>query len=148
MTISLFLAYFAGHFCYHSNGKSKIDARILPLDHSSDKPIGWNWWKATFSFWPQRGPNLPLNARTPLSVTEFSGYKLLTCCHILDHWWIGPDFIFTNTFKPANPFFHHDETTYIICSIRGENLLYLRVGHWCGVCLIYFLPAVLVNGAV
>ena len=31
--------------------KSKINARILHFGYSSNKPIGWNSWKATFSFW-------------------------------------------------------------------------------------------------
>ena len=34
-----------------ATGKSKINARILHLGYSSTKPIRWNWWKATFSFW-------------------------------------------------------------------------------------------------
>ena len=33
-----------------ATGKSKINARILHLGYSSNKPIRWNWWKATFSF--------------------------------------------------------------------------------------------------
>ena len=31
--------------------KSKTNARILHLGYSSNKPIRWNWWKATFRFW-------------------------------------------------------------------------------------------------
>ena len=34
-----------------ATGKSKINARILHLGYSSNKPIRWNWWKAIFSFW-------------------------------------------------------------------------------------------------
>ena len=33
-----------------ATGKSKINARILRLGYSSNKPTRWNWWKATFSF--------------------------------------------------------------------------------------------------
>ena len=33
----LFSAYFDGHFCYHSNGKSQINARLLHFGYCSNK---------------------------------------------------------------------------------------------------------------
>ena len=45
---------FCWPFCYHSNGKNKINARILHLGYYQK-----NWLKATFSFWLQRGKISP-----------------------------------------------------------------------------------------
>ena len=66
MAISILYAYFLGYFCYHSNGKIQINAEILHFSHSSNKPFKRNLLKAIFSFWLQRGPFQPLNARTLL----------------------------------------------------------------------------------
>ena len=51
MAIYLFYAYFVGHFCFPSNGKSKINANIVHLGYQMDT-IGEKQL--------QRGPNLPL----------------------------------------------------------------------------------------
>ena len=55
MAIFLFLAYFGGHFCYHSNHKSRINARLLHFGYCSNKLIQRNLRRATFIFWPHRG---------------------------------------------------------------------------------------------
>ena len=56
-----------------------MNARILHLGYSSNKPIGGNWEKATFSFGLQRGPNLLLNAPSYLGLERvfdsILGYK-------------------------------------------------------------------------
>ena len=49
------LSLFGGHFCYDSNGKSEINARLLHFGYSSYKPIRRNCREATFRFWLQRG---------------------------------------------------------------------------------------------
>ena len=82
------LSLFYRPFCYHSNGKSKINARILHLDHSSIKPIRWNWWKVTFSFLLQRGPILPLNARPPFVISHLLP-QFVVCFNALSKWLIN-----------------------------------------------------------
>ena len=37
MVIFLFSAYFGGHFCYHSNRKSRINTRPLHFGYCSNK---------------------------------------------------------------------------------------------------------------
>ena len=59
MAVSLFYAYFVGHFCYHSNGKIQINAEILHFSYSSNKQIKRHWLKAIFSFF-RGGQNSPL----------------------------------------------------------------------------------------
>ena len=39
----LFSAYFGGHFCYHSNGKSQSNWRLLHIGYCSNKLIKTNW---------------------------------------------------------------------------------------------------------
>ena len=41
-------SYFGGHFCYHSNGKCRINTRVLHFGYCSNKLIKRNYWKATF----------------------------------------------------------------------------------------------------
>ena len=36
MVTFLFLAYYSGHFCYHSNGKSQINTRLLHLGYCEE----------------------------------------------------------------------------------------------------------------
>ena len=55
MATFLFSAFFGSHICYHSNGKSQINTRLLHLGYWSNKLIGRNWWKTIFIFWPHRG---------------------------------------------------------------------------------------------
>ena len=45
----LFSAYFGGHFCYHSNGKSQINTRVLHFGYCSNK-LSKNYLKAIFVF--------------------------------------------------------------------------------------------------
>ena len=56
-----------------------MNARILHLCYSSNKPIGGIWEKATLSFGLQRGPNLPLNTHRSLGLERvfdsILGYK-------------------------------------------------------------------------
>ena len=60
MAISLFLAFFFGHFCNHSNGKSYINARLLHLGYSSNKTFRRNWWKQLSAFGSRGGQISPL----------------------------------------------------------------------------------------
>ena len=46
-----------------------INAWLLHLSYSSKQPIRRNWWKASFSFWLQRGPNQYLNAHNSLTLS-------------------------------------------------------------------------------
>ena len=39
MVSFLFSAYFGGHFCYHSNDKSKSNLRLLHFGYCSNKPL-------------------------------------------------------------------------------------------------------------
>ena len=50
----LFSAYFGGHFCYHSNGKSQINTRYLHFGYCSNKLIRRKCWKTFFIFLPLR----------------------------------------------------------------------------------------------
>ena len=61
MATFLFSAYFGGHFCYHSNGKSKINTRLLHLAYCSNKLIYEEIGEPNFYFVVlQRGQNSPL----------------------------------------------------------------------------------------
>ena len=50
MVIFLFSVYFGGHFCYHSNGKSQIDTRLVHLRYYSSELIEKIGEKNTFIF--------------------------------------------------------------------------------------------------
>ena len=67
MAIFLFSAYFGGHFCYHSNRKSRINARLLHFGYCSKKLVKSNFYfltskggggkiayKCTYPFEPRR----------------------------------------------------------------------------------------------
>ena len=47
MVIFLYSAYFGSYFCYHSNGKSQINTRLLHLGYCSNKLIGRNYIGST-----------------------------------------------------------------------------------------------------
>ena len=55
----LFSAYFGGHFCNNSNGKSQINLRLLPFGYCKDKLV-----KKQFLYFNLiGGPKKPPNAR-------------------------------------------------------------------------------------
>ena len=61
MAISQFWANFVGHFCYHSNGKKWINARILHLSYSSNNQIRKTLVKSNFQYLaPEGGKLAPL----------------------------------------------------------------------------------------
>ena len=51
-------SHFGSHFCYHSNGKNRINPRLLHLDYCSNKLKRRNSWKAIFIFWPHKGAKI------------------------------------------------------------------------------------------
>ena len=64
----LFSAYFGGHFCYHSNPKSRINTRPLNFGYCSNKLIRRNLWRATFIFWPHRGAKIASKCTNPFGL--------------------------------------------------------------------------------
>ena len=42
-SISYFQPFFGGHFCYHSNGKSQSNLKLLHFGYCSNKLIRTNW---------------------------------------------------------------------------------------------------------
>ena len=67
-----FSAYFGGHFCYHSNGKSQSNLRLLHFGNCSNKLIRTSWWNHFYR--GGGGQKKPLNAR--------SSFKMPTYKHI------------------------------------------------------------------
>ena len=62
MVIFLFSAYFGGHFCYHSNRKSRSNTRLLHMGYCSYKLI-----KSNFYFLTSYGGQNSLLMHVPLS---------------------------------------------------------------------------------
>ena len=61
----LFSAYFGGHFCINSNGKSQINLRLLPFGYCKNKLV-----KKQFLYFNLiGGPKKPPNARRSFSST-------------------------------------------------------------------------------
>ena len=79
----------------------------------SNKSTRRNWWKATFRYWLQRGPNYPLNSRTP-SVLHYLLMKILPDLNEIyqkfklvtlkcDRMW---SWVLLNILSPKRPFLH------------------------------------------
>ena len=60
----LFSDYFGGHFCYHSNGKSQSNLRLLHFGYYSNKLIGTIGEKQFLYSSLIGGPKTPVNARS------------------------------------------------------------------------------------
>ena len=72
----LFSAYFGGHFCYHSNRKSRINARLLHFGYCSNKLIRRNLWRVTFICWPHRGAKIAFWCTYPFDFFLQQNYKV------------------------------------------------------------------------
>ena len=134
---ALFSAYFGSHFCYHSNGKNRINPRLLHLGYCSNKLIRRNSWKAIFIFWPHRGGQLASLCTYPFTILVAFIYLNYTCTHsciylIWDQWrlsWaVWPVYHCLNTKycrrSGADPEFLERGLIYIKeCVIDGGGLL-------------------------
>ena len=124
------------HFCSHSNGKSKINARIFHLDHSPNKPIGYNWWKTTFSFWLQWGPDLPLNARTPFWKVPIYLRHLSSVNNLCKQKYYTPPLFGTNDVTKSDPRWRpHGVKKYL----KNVGQLQQSTSNVCGLYCAYYI---------
>ena len=79
---------FGGQFCYHSNGKSEINSRLLRLGYCSNKSVRRYLLTTTFVFIPQREgaqiapfvrSSLNLNLPAPNGLVKMLKYVITTC---------------------------------------------------------------------
>ena len=70
----LFSAYFGGHFCHHSNGKSKSNLRLLHFGYYSNELIRTNWWKMFFYILASKWAKKPL-MHVALCDSQLKQYK-------------------------------------------------------------------------
>ena len=99
MAIVLFSACFGDHLCYHSNCKSRINARLLYFGYCSNKLIQRYLRKATFIFLPHRGAGIASKCMYPFEVK----FSLMMDLLLLWNWVYSMATAFVFLFQKSNP---------------------------------------------